>query len=44
MMLYQEELEYWIAEVSSALVSLSRPQAEVLALYSYGMVLTGRAG
>ncbi len=44
MMPYQEELECWIAEVSSAFLSLSRPQAEVLALYSFGMALTGRAG
>lgn len=41
---YQEELEYWTAEVSSAFLGLSRPQASVLALYSYGMALTGRAG
>ncbi len=43
-MSHQEELEYWTAEVSTAFASLSRPQAEVLAGYSLGMALTGRAG
>jgi hypothetical protein len=39
-----EELEYWSEEVSIAFAELSRPQAEVLALYSYGMSLTKQSG
>src|SRR5215213_8751035 len=40
----QNELDCWIDEVSSAFSSLSRPQARVLALYSYGMALLCQCG
>lgn len=38
------ELDYWVEEVSTAFSSLSRPQAQVLALYSYGMLMTSQCG
>lgn len=40
----QSELDCWIDEVSTAFSSLSRPQARVLALYSYGMALLYQRG
>jgi hypothetical protein len=39
-----QELEYWCEEVSIAFAELSHPQAQVLALYSYGMAMTKRCG
>jgi hypothetical protein len=39
-----QELEYWIEEVSIGLPNLSKAQAEVLALYSYGMSMTKQCG
>ena len=39
-----KELETWIEEVSSGMSNLSKQQARVLALYSYGMIMTGRCG
>lgn len=41
---YPEELDYWTAEVSTEFSQLSKTQAQVLALYSYGMVMTQRCG
>jgi len=41
---YPNELDSWCEEVSSAFASLSRPQARVLALYSYGMALVCHSG
>jgi hypothetical protein len=41
---HPEELNYWTAEVSSRLLQLSKPQALVLAYYSYGMAMTGCCG
>jgi hypothetical protein len=41
---YPDELKYWTEEVSSAFRGLNRAQAEVLALYSYGMAITQRCG
>lgn len=38
------ELDYWMDEVSTSLSSLSSSQARVLAIYSYGMALTGQCG
>jgi hypothetical protein len=40
----QSELDCWIDEVSSAFSGLSRPQAQVLALYSYGMAMLCQCG
>jgi Transposase DDE domain len=40
----QSELDCWIDEVSTTFCSLSRPQARVLALYSYGMALVCHSG
>jgi Transposase DDE domain len=39
-----QELEYWSEEVSIAFPNLSKPQAQVLALYSYGMTMTKNCG
>lgn len=39
-----KELETWIEEVSSGMSNLSKKQAIVLAMYSYGMIMTGRCG
>lgn len=39
-----QELEYWSEEVSIAFPQMSRSQAQVLALYSYGMAMTQRCG
>lgn len=39
-----EELKQWAAEVSTHLPNLSRTQAFVLAMYSYGMAVMGRCG
>jgi hypothetical protein len=36
----QDGLSQWIATVSTQMPHLSRPQARVLALWSYGMVVT----
>ncbi len=41
---YPEELEYWLEEVSIVFTGMNRAQAQVLALYSYGMALTQRCG
>ena len=41
---YPEELDYWTAEVSTEFWQLSKTQAQVLALYSYGMVMTKHCG
>lgn len=41
---YPQELEYWSEEVSIAFPQMSRSQAQVLALYSYGMAMTKRCG
>jgi hypothetical protein len=38
------ELDYWVEEVSTAFSSLSRSQASVLALYSYGIMITSQCG
>ena len=40
----QSELDCWIDEVSSAFPGLSRTQARVLALYSYGMAMLCQSG
>lgn len=40
----QSELDCWTDEVSSAFRGLTRPQARVLALYSYGMALVCHSG
>jgi len=37
-------LDSWIGQVASAFPSLSRPQATVLALYSFGAILAHRCG
>jgi len=37
-------LDQWTAEVTSHLPSLSKPQAIVLALWSFGMVMTKACG
>lgn len=41
---YPRELDYWTEEVSTAFGRLSRTQAKVLALYSYGMAVTQHSG
>jgi hypothetical protein len=41
---YPQELEYWQEEVSISFPQMSQRQAEVLALYSYGMAMTQRCG
>ena len=43
-MSYSEPLLQWIETVSSAFPKLSRPQAKVLALWSYGMVMAKACG
>jgi hypothetical protein len=43
-MSHQQPLSQWIETVSSAFPQLSRPQAKVLALWSYGMVLAKSCG
>lgn len=43
-MSYPSELDYWTEEVSTAFEGMSQSQARVLALYSYGMVMTQRCG
>ena len=40
----QEGLSQWIQTVSSHLPHLSKPQATVLALWSYGMILARSCG
>ena len=40
----QDALSQWIATVSTQLPHLSRPQARVLALWSYGMVVAQSCG
>lgn len=39
-----QELEYWLEEVSIAFPKLSKSQAQVLGMYSYGMALTKQCG
>lgn len=41
---YREELDYWIEAVSTELGRLSKTQARVLGLYSYGMAMTCHSG
>jgi hypothetical protein len=41
---YPTELDYWTEEVSTEFAQLSRTQAKVLALYSYGMAMTQHSG
>ncbi len=43
-MSHQQPLSQWIETVSTAFPQLSRPQAKVLALWSYGMVLAKSCG
>lgn len=43
-MSHPNELKQWTQEVSRQMAHLSRTQAMVLAMYSFGMVLTGRCG
>jgi hypothetical protein len=43
-MSYPDPLSEWSAAVSTAFAHLSRPQATVLALWSYGMVLAKSCG
>src|SRR2546425_6652055 len=43
-MSHSESLSQWIATVSTAFPKLSRPQAKVLAYWSYGMVLAKSCG
>jgi hypothetical protein len=43
-MLRQKPLEAWTEQVTEAFPHLSRPQATVLALYSFGMILAQRCG
>ena len=43
-MSHPEPLSQWIETVSTAFPKLSRPQATVLALWSYGMVLAKSCG
>ncbi len=43
-MSHNEPLSQWIETVSTAFPKLSRPQAKVLALWSYGMVLAKACG
>ena len=40
----QDGLSRWIATVSSQMPTLSRPQARVLAYWSYGMVVAQSCG
>ena len=40
----QDGLSQWIATVSTQMPHLSRPQARVLALWSFGMVVTQSCG
>jgi len=39
-----DRLKSWTREVAAAFPCLSRPQATVLALYSFGVILAGRCG
>lgn len=41
---YPTELDYWTEEVSTGFGQMSRTQAKVLALYSYGMAMTQHSG
>jgi hypothetical protein len=43
-MSYPTELDNWTQEVSTAFEGMSQSQVRVLALYSYGMVMTQRCG
>lgn len=43
-MSHPKELKQWVSEVSRQMPHLSKPQAWVLALYSYGMAMTQRCG
>jgi hypothetical protein len=43
-MSHTETIAYWQAEISTHLPHLSQPQAAVLALWSYGMVLSKSCG
>src|SRR2546421_12981897 len=43
-MSHQAPLSQWIETVSTAFPNLSRPQAKVLALWSYGMVIAKSCG
>jgi Transposase DDE domain len=43
-MSHQDPLSQWIETVSTAFPNLSRPQAKVLALWSYGMVIAKSCG
>ena len=43
-MSHSEPFSQWIQTVSTAFPKLSRPQAKVLALWSYGMVLAKSCG
>ncbi len=43
-MSHNEPLSQWVETVSSAFPKLSRPQAKVLAYWSYGMVLAKSCG
>jgi hypothetical protein len=43
-MSHLDPLSQWIETVSTAFPKLSRPQAKVLALWSYGMVLAKSCG
>ncbi len=43
-MSHPAELKQWNAEVSTRMTQLSKTQAMVLGLYSFGMVMTGRCG
>ena len=43
-MSHPEPLSQWIETVSTMLPKLSRPQAKVLAYWSYGMVLARSCG
>lgn len=43
-MAHQDQLSEWISQVSSNLPQLSRPQARVLALWSFGIVMTRTCG
>src|SRR6266508_3329607 len=40
----QKPLDAWTEQVVDAFPTLSRPQATVLALYSFGMILAQRCG
>jgi hypothetical protein len=43
-MSHPEEVKQWYEEVSRQMAHLSKTQAMVLTLYSFGMVMTGRCG